>query len=386
MDDPIATVQGIQGRCQLSQVADFVRCRTNPLGESSLDERGDLRPVGTRPRLGAHRLHDLTHGFRSSGACCGSTRYFGVDDRLKFLFAHGRRKVALEHREFGTLARLGVDAAGFFIDVCGLGALLGFGLQHPDDLLVGQRHCFVAGHCGVLHRGNRHAQRRLLRLVACFYRRRQIMLQLLEQTRHAFSLPCALGTTSHPSRLGTLGRVSDEQLQLFFALLALLALAGSVALVVARLVGGAARPLLDGLAPLRLPVPALVTSVAMLGSLWFSEVVGYRPCVLCWYQRIAMYSLAIVLVVAAVRRDRSIVPYAMVLAGVGATVSVYHWLLERWPSIDTGSCSPDAPCSVPYFEVFGFVSLAFMALCAFVTVLVFLGVLSGQNAARMEPA
>ena len=180
--------------------------------------------------------------------------------------------------------------------------------------------------------------------------------------------------------------MSDEQLQLFFALLALLALAGSVALVVARLVGGAARPLLDGLAPLRLPVPALVTSVAMLGSLWFSEVVGYRPCVLCWYQRIAMYSLAIVLVVAAVRRDRSIVPYAMVLAGVGAAVSVYHWLLERWPSIDTGSCSPDAPCSVPYFEVFGFVSLAFMALCAFVTVLVFLGVLSGQNAARMEPA
>ena len=188
----------------------------------------------------------------------------------------------------------------------------------------------------------------------------------------------------HTVCLGTLGRVSDEQLQLFFALLALLALAGSVALVVARLVGGAARPLLDGLAPLRLPVPALVTSVAMLGSLWFSEVVGYRPCVLCWYQRIAMYSLAIVLVVAAVRRDRSIVPYAMVLAGVGAAVSVYHWVLERWPSIDTGSCSPDAPCSVPYFEVFGFVSLAFMALCAFVTVLVFLGVLSGPAAARME--
>jgi disulfide bond formation protein DsbB len=105
---------------------------------------------------------------------------------------------------------------------------------------------------------------------------------------------------------------------------------------------------------------------------------------LCWYQRIAMYSLAIVLVVASVRRDRNIVPYAMVLAGVGAAVSGYHWLLERWPSIDTGSCSPDAPCSVPYFEVFGFVSLAFMALCAFVTVLVFLGVLSGQSAARME--
>jgi disulfide bond formation protein DsbB len=180
--------------------------------------------------------------------------------------------------------------------------------------------------------------------------------------------------------------VSDEQLQLFFALLALLALVGSFSLIVARLVGGFARPLLDGLAPLRLAVPALVTGVSMLGSLWFSEVVGYRPCVLCWYQRIAMYSLAIVLVVALVRRDRNIVPYAMVLAGAGTVVSTYHWLLERWPKIDTGSCSPEAPCSVPYFEVFGFVSLAFMAMCAFVTVLVFLGVLSGQNAARMEHA
>ena len=184
--------------------------------------------------------------------------------------------------------------------------------------------------------------------------------------------------------LGTLGIVSDAQLQLFVALLALLALTGSVALLAARFTGAPGRAMLDGLAPLRLAVPALVTSVAMLGSLWFSEVIGYRPCVLCWYQRIAMYSLAIMLVVAAVRRDRGVVPYARVLAGAGAAVSTYHWLLERWPSIDTGSCSPDAPCSVPYFEVFGFVSLAFMALCAFVTVLVFLGVLSGPAAARME--
>jgi disulfide bond formation protein DsbB len=99
-----------------------------------------------------------------------------------------------------------------------------------------------------------------------------------------------------------------------------------------------------------------------------------------------MYSLAIVLVTAAVRRDKSITPYAMVLAGIGATISAYHWLLERWPAIDTGSCSADAPCSVPYFEVFGFVSLAFMAFCAFVTVLVFLGVVSRADAATMDAA
>jgi disulfide bond formation protein DsbB len=178
--------------------------------------------------------------------------------------------------------------------------------------------------------------------------------------------------------------MANEAFELFFGLLALLALAGSVLLVVARVSGtSAGRELIGGLAPLAFAVPALVTTVSMIGSLYFSEVVGYRPCVLCWYQRIAMYSLAIVLVIATIRRDRAIAPYAMVLAGIGAVISAYHWLLERWPSIDTGTCSADAPCSVPYFEVFGFVSLAFMAFCAFVTVLTFIGVVSRPSAATM---
>jgi len=181
--------------------------------------------------------------------------------------------------------------------------------------------------------------------------------------------------------------MANEAMELFFALLAMLALVGSLAIVIARVSGGSGgRQLVAGLAPLALAVPALVTSVSMVGSLYFSEVVNYRPCVLCWYQRIAMYSLAIVLVIAALRRDKSISAYAMVLAGIGAVISAYHWLLERWPAIDTGSCSADAPCSVPYFEVFGFVSLAFMAFCAFVTVLVFLSVVSRADAATMDAA
>ena len=179
--------------------------------------------------------------------------------------------------------------------------------------------------------------------------------------------------------------MATEAFELFFALLAFLALAGSAAILGARFIGGAAgRNFVIGLSPLGLAVPALVTSVSMIGSLYFSEAVGYRPCVLCWYQRIAMYSLAIVLVIAAVRKDRSVAPYAMVLAAIGAIISAYHWLLEQWPSIDTGSCSADAPCSVPYFQVFGFVSLAFMAFCAFVTVLVFIGVVSRSNAATIK--
>lgn len=179
--------------------------------------------------------------------------------------------------------------------------------------------------------------------------------------------------------------MANEAFELFFALLAFLALAGSVAVLAARLFGGATgRNLIAGLAPLGLAVPALVTSVSMIGSLYFSEAVGYRPCVLCWYQRIVMYSLAIVLVIAAMRKDRAIAPYVLVLASIGTVISGYHWLLEQWPNIDTGSCSADAPCSVPYFQVFGFVSLAFMAFCAFVTVLIFVGVVSRADAATMK--
>lgn len=184
--------------------------------------------------------------------------------------------------------------------------------------------------------------------------------------------------------IGTLKPVANEAFELFFALLALLALLGSVALAVVRPLGNRSAELIAGLAPFRLPLPAVVTTASMLGSLYFSEVVGYRPCVLCWYQRIAMYSLAIILSIAAVRKDHAITPYAMVLAAVGAVISAYHWLLERWPSIDTGTCSADAPCSVPYFEVFGFVSLAFMAFCAFVTVLAFLALLPRNASATLK--
>ena len=182
--------------------------------------------------------------------------------------------------------------------------------------------------------------------------------------------------------------MNNETFELFFAMLSVATLIGTLVILAARTVfrsSSVGAAVVDGFRPFSRPLSAAIATTCMLGSLYFSEVVNYRPCMLCWYQRIAMYSLAIVLVIAAVRRDRGIAPYAMVLAGIGALVAGYHWLLERWPAIDTGSCSADAPCSVPYFEVFGFVSLAFMAFCAFVTVIVFLVALpSGNSAASLK--
>ena len=175
-----------------------------------------------------------------------------------------------------------------------------------------------------------------------------------------------------------------ETVQMFSALLATLAALGALVVFIAVFLGARGDVLLAGIREVAHWLAFSVAAAAMIGSLYFSEVAEFVPCKLCWYQRIAMYSLAIILVIATVRRDRAIAPYAMVLAALGAGIAGYHWLLERWPSLDTGTCSADAPCSVPYFEVFGFVSLAFMAFSAFVTVLVFLWVVSPASAATIE--
>jgi disulfide bond formation protein DsbB len=108
----------------------------------------------------------------------------------------------------------------------------------------------------------------------------------------------------------------------------------------------------------------------MAGSLYFSEVAHFVPCTLCWYQRIAMYPLAVILTIAAIRHDRSIRAYVVPLAGIGAVISLYHYVIEWFPEAETGVCSTTIPCSVQWFDpVFGFVSLPFMALCGFVLII-----------------
>jgi disulfide bond formation protein DsbB len=112
-----------------------------------------------------------------------------------------------------------------------------------------------------------------------------------------------------------------------------------------------------------------ITTGAMVGSLYFSEQVGYAPCKLCWYQRIAMYSIAIITFVAALRRDKNIATYSLVLACVGLVVSVYHYVLEWFPQLESNVCSLDVPCTTVWFRELGFVTLCFMAGSAFIAVI-----------------
>jgi disulfide bond formation protein DsbB len=119
-----------------------------------------------------------------------------------------------------------------------------------------------------------------------------------------------------------------------------------------------------------LPLGAIVAGVAMIGSLYLSEGAHLPPCKMCWYQRIAMYSLALILVVAAIRRDWAVKPFALTLALLGPLVSIYHYAIERRPSLEigNGSCGPTNPCTITWIWKFHYISIPFMALSAFALV------------------
>lgn len=177
----------------------------------------------------------------------------------------------------------------------------------------------------------------------------------------------------------------------FFSLLALTALAGAVgvaALLVAarRAPNSQAATVLSELAPAALPLAAVVAATSMVGSLYFSEVLGYPPCTLCWYQRIAMYPLAPILGIAAVRRDPSVRPYAWVLAGSGAVIAIYHYAMQWIPDLESTGCAIDNPCSAVFVREFGFVSIPLMALCGFLAVIALVAVAGTERADDDQPA
>jgi disulfide bond formation protein DsbB len=170
-----------------------------------------------------------------------------------------------------------------------------------------------------------------------------------------------------------------ETMERFFATLSLIAGVGAIALLVARFV-----PSLASTAALfrehALSLAFVVAATCTLGSLYFSEIEHLKPCRLCWFQRSMMYPLAVILLVSVVRRDRGVRAYALVLAGLGALVSTYHYLIE-WNVISEGtSCDPTNPCSaLPFDRQYGFISLAFMAFAGFAFVISVLTLPAGDS-------
>jgi disulfide bond formation protein DsbB len=120
----------------------------------------------------------------------------------------------------------------------------------------------------------------------------------------------------------------------------------------------------------------LVATVSAMGSLFFSHVMEFAPCVLCWYQRILLFPLVIILAVGLFPFDKSVVKYALPLAIAGWLTAAYHNLLYAGIIPESiQPCTQGVSCTEEYIDLFGFLSIPMLSLLSFSTVIVFLIIL-----------
>lgn len=113
----------------------------------------------------------------------------------------------------------------------------------------------------------------------------------------------------------------------------------------------------------------IVATVATAGSLFFSEVAGYPPCKLCWYQRIFMYPLPILLGISQFSDDQTVRKYVLPLALIGFSIAVYHYFLQMFPTILP--CSDEvASCAAKQFAYFGYITIPLMSASAFLLIII----------------
>ena len=116
-----------------------------------------------------------------------------------------------------------------------------------------------------------------------------------------------------------------------------------------------------------------VAAIATGGSLFFSEIAGFVPCELCWYQRICMYPLSILTLLGALMNDRRMARYLLPFPVIGAGISVYHLLVENGVVEQQQACLVTAGgCATKWINEFGYMTIPTLALSAFALVFAFL--------------
>ena len=117
----------------------------------------------------------------------------------------------------------------------------------------------------------------------------------------------------------------------------------------------------------------LIASTATLGSLFFSEIMHFIPCSMCWYQRIFMYPLVLIFLINLLYPDEKVFKYAISLVVVGLLISIYHNLLmfDIIPE-SIVPCVSGVPCSTVYINWFGFITIPFLSLIAYFTLFILL--------------
>lgn len=113
----------------------------------------------------------------------------------------------------------------------------------------------------------------------------------------------------------------------------------------------------------------LIAATATLGALFMSEIMGFAPCVLCWYQRIFMFPLVLILALGLFPFDPKVLRYALPLAAIGLLVAGFHVLLTIGIVPETlAPCRQGIPCKTIQIEWFGFITIPLLSFLAFLSI------------------
>ena len=136
----------------------------------------------------------------------------------------------------------------------------------------------------------------------------------------------------------------------------------------------------DGISPFALQIAWIVAVLATFGSLFLQFFEGLQPCEFCWFQRICMYPLSLLLGIAAFRGDVQVAKrYFIGLSVVGLGLAIYHYQLELFPNQPL-VCSASGPaCNIAVIDVFGFISVPFLSMAAFALISTLLLMVRGDS-------
>ncbi|MEK6899138.1 MAG: disulfide bond formation protein B [Nanoarchaeota archaeon] len=114
----------------------------------------------------------------------------------------------------------------------------------------------------------------------------------------------------------------------------------------------------------------LISSVAMLGSLYYSEILNYPPCILCWYERIFIYPQVFMFAIAWIKKDNSVWIYSSILSIIGLFISSYHYFIQlRGASAFCDAISNGISCTEVFTMHFGYITIPLMTVLAFFLIL-----------------
>ena len=115
----------------------------------------------------------------------------------------------------------------------------------------------------------------------------------------------------------------------------------------------------------------LISLIATLGSLYFSEIRMYIPCEMCWYQRIIMYPMVVISLIGVIKEDVNSRIYIRIFSGAGVLVSAYHYSLQKFSFLqESAPACTGVDCAVQYINWFGFITIPFLSFTAFVLIFI----------------